>query len=213
MADDTADGGAADRSDRATTRQDGPANRTDSGTNCRVLVLSRHPGASSEAEQQGSGYCRDCISLDHRFHGFASFIFASALLSDITHCHGANVALIRLRCIAVYGHALPPSVCWRTYAEFDAFGTVVRPVAVWLGLLGATVSRDQRILISWFGIRGIGSIYYLMYAITHGLPAALASEITALTLTVVAVSIVMHGMSVTPLMNLYARRAAHRRPE
>ena len=43
---------------------------------------------------------------------------------------------------------------------------VVRPVSVWLGLLGAPVSRDQRILISWFGIRGIGSIYYLMYAIT-----------------------------------------------
>ncbi|MDP2233945.1 MAG: sodium:proton antiporter, partial [Actinomycetota bacterium] len=40
----------------------------------------------------------------------------------------------------------------------------VRPLSVWLGLLGAPVSRDQRILISWFGIRGIGSIYYLMYA-------------------------------------------------
>ena len=38
------------------------------------------------------------------------------------------------------------------------------------------------------------------------------SEITALTLNVVAVSIVLHGRSVTPLMNLYARRAAHRRP-
>ena len=49
---------------------------------------------------------------------------------------------------------------------------VARPAAVWLGLLGATsVSRDQRILISWFGIRGVGSIFYLMYAINHGLPA------------------------------------------
>jgi NhaP-type Na+/H+ or K+/H+ antiporter len=82
----------------------------------------------------------------------------------------------------------------------------VRPVSVWLGLLGAPVSRDQRVLISWFGIRGIGSIYYLMYAINHGLPRALAEEITALTLTMVAVSIVLHGISVTPLMKLYGRR-------
>ncbi len=83
---------------------------------------------------------------------------------------------------------------------------VVRPLSVGLGLLGAPVSGDQRILISWFGIRGIGSIYYLMYAINHGLTRSLAEEIIALTLTTVAVSIVVHGISVTPLMNLYARR-------
>jgi len=85
---------------------------------------------------------------------------------------------------------------------------VVRPLSVGLGLLGAPVSGDQRILISWFGIRGIGSIYYLMYAINHGLPRSLAEEIIALTLATVVVSIVVHGISVTPLMNLYARRKA-----
>jgi sodium/hydrogen antiporter len=83
-------------------------------------------------------------------------------------------------------------------------------VSVWLGLLGAAASRDQRIMISWFGIRGIGSIYYLMYAINHGLPRSIAEEITALTLTAVAVSIVLHGISVTPLMALYARRKSKR---
>lgn len=83
---------------------------------------------------------------------------------------------------------------------------VVRPVSVWLGLLGAPVSRHQRLLISWFGIRGIGSIYYLMYAINHGLQLGLATKLIAITLTVVAVSIVLHGISVTPLMSLYAQR-------
>jgi NhaP-type Na+/H+ or K+/H+ antiporter len=66
-------------------------------------------------------------------------------------------------------------------------------------------------MISWFGIRGIGSIYYLMYAINHGLPRPLAAELTALTLSVVAVSIVLHGVSVTPLMKLYARRETLRK--
>lgn len=83
---------------------------------------------------------------------------------------------------------------------------VVRPISVWLGLLGARVPRDQHMLISWFGIRGIGSIYYLMYAINHGLAHDPAQEIIALTLTVVTVSIVLHGISVTPLMGLYARK-------
>jgi len=87
---------------------------------------------------------------------------------------------------------------------------VVRPVSVWLGLLGARVSRDQRIMISWFGIRGIGSIYYLMYAINRGLPQPLAQHIVALTLTMVAASIVLHGISVTPLMERYAHRKAQR---
>jgi NhaP-type Na+/H+ or K+/H+ antiporter len=83
---------------------------------------------------------------------------------------------------------------------------VIRPIAVWLGLLGARVSRVQRRLIAWFGVRGIGSIYYLTYAIAHGVPQELAQRLTALTLTTVAVSIVVHGISVTPLMELYSRR-------
>ena len=87
---------------------------------------------------------------------------------------------------------------------------VVRPVSVWLGLLGAPVSRDQRVLISWFGIRGIGSIYYLMYAINHDVPRGLAEQLIAITLITVTVSIVLHGISVTPLMDLYARRKPRR---
>ena len=87
-----------------------------------------------------------------------------------------------------------------------------RPVSVWLGLLGAsTVSRGERILISWFGIRGVGSIYYLMYAINRGVSEALAKELIAITLTTVAASVVLHGISVTPLMSRYARQKTQRR--
>ncbi len=64
-----------------------------------------------------------------------------------------------------------------------------------------TVSRDQRLLISWFGIRGVGSVFYLMFALNHGLPESLAQELIAITLTTVAASIVLHGISVTPLMS------------
>ncbi|MET0681817.1 MAG: cation:proton antiporter [Casimicrobiaceae bacterium] len=89
---------------------------------------------------------------------------------------------------------------------------VARPVSVWFGLLGASsVPRGERILISWFGIRGVGSIYYLMYAINRGLSETLAKELIAITLTTVAASVVLHGISVTPLMSRYAHQKTKRR--
>jgi sodium/hydrogen antiporter len=94
----------------------------------------------------------------------------------------------------------------RSFALVAVLLLVIRPVSVWIGLLGTDVSRDQRRLASWFGIRGIGSIYYLMYAVNHGLPRDVAETLVTLTLTVVASSIVLHGISVTPLMEWYARR-------
>ncbi len=88
---------------------------------------------------------------------------------------------------------------------------VVRPVAVLLGLAGSRSGKMQRGLIAWFGIRGIGSIYYLMYAVNHGLPERMAADLTTVTLAVIFVSIVVHGVSVTPLIGLY-NRSRRRRP-
>ena len=80
-----------------------------------------------------------------------------------------------------------------------------------LGLAGSSATASQRVLIGWFGIRGIGSLYYLMYAINHGLDPALAGVLTSLTLSVVVASIVLHGVSVTPLMAMYERTIDRRR--
>ena len=88
---------------------------------------------------------------------------------------------------------------------------VVRPVAVLIGLAGLQMPRDQRLLIGWFGIRGIGSIYYLLYAIGQGLTGPLTQLMLSIVLTAVAASIVVHGISVTPLMNLYGARRKSRR--
>jgi NhaP-type Na+/H+ or K+/H+ antiporter len=83
---------------------------------------------------------------------------------------------------------------------------VVRPISVWLGLLGSSTSITQRNLIGWFGIRGIGSIYYLAYALSHGLAPELSTSLVGMTLTAVAVSVLAHGVSVTPLMRLYEKK-------
>ncbi len=87
---------------------------------------------------------------------------------------------------------------------------VIRPTAVLLGLLGSRTTTIQRRLMAWFGIRGIGSVYYLTYALQHGVEGDLARLLVGITLSVVAVSIIVHGISVTPLMNLYAKVDARR---
>ncbi len=83
---------------------------------------------------------------------------------------------------------------------------VARPISVLVGLLGTDTPWRVRGMTGWFGVRGIGSLYYLMYAIQHDLPQPLALELMQLTLIVVTLSILMHGISVKPAMGYFWRR-------
>jgi NhaP-type Na+/H+ or K+/H+ antiporter len=87
---------------------------------------------------------------------------------------------------------------------------IVRPVSVVVGLLGTNTTWRIRGMTAWFGVRGIGSLYYLMYAIEHGLPEALSMQLIQMTLIVVTLSILLHGISVKPLMGLFWRRDKQR---
>jgi len=83
---------------------------------------------------------------------------------------------------------------------------VIRPLSVWLGVWGETRGAAPRRLLGWFGIRGIGSVYYAVYVATHDLRHSDAVEFLSCVFTVVAASIVVHGVSASPLMELYQRR-------
>ncbi len=83
---------------------------------------------------------------------------------------------------------------------------VVRPLSVLFALSGTLTKWRIRSMTAWFGVRGIGSLYYLMYAIQHGLPETLALELIQLTLIVVTLSILLHGISIKPLMGIFRRR-------
>ena len=103
--------------------------------------------------------------------------------------------------------------------EWDALWFVpvlfllIRPLAVFAGLVGTQVKGSQRNLISWFGIRGIGSLYYLLYAINHGIEPELAERLLSMTLAVVVASVIAHGVSVTPLMTHYEARKIVKKKE
>ena len=80
---------------------------------------------------------------------------------------------------------------------------VIRPLAVLVGLARSGISRGRKALVCWFGIRGLGSVFYLTYALSEGVPDPVAGQLAQIVISVVAVSILIHGISVTPIMGRY----------
>ncbi len=82
---------------------------------------------------------------------------------------------------------------------------LIRPLSVYLSTIGMRLRPAQRRLTAWFGIRGIGSLYYLAYSLAHAPDMAHADLLLQITLCTVVVSIVLHGSTATPLMARYQR--------
>jgi NhaP-type Na+/H+ or K+/H+ antiporter len=119
----------------------------------------------------------------------------------------AEMALVLL-VGAMLAYAKPlPAVWWFV----PLLLLVLRPLSASLSIVGEGLTAPQSAMIGWFGIRGIGSVFYLLFALGHDLPVGLADTLLALTLWTVAASIVVHGVSAQPLMHRYvAWREARR---
>ncbi|WLI09871.1 MULTISPECIES: sodium:proton antiporter [Pseudomonas] len=112
-----------------------------------------------------------------------------------------EVFLVTLLGVVLVGHW-----DWRALVVALVLFCAIRPLCVWLMPWGRLLDDRQRLLIGWFGIRGIGSFYYLFYAPNHDLAPAAATLCTDLTLSVVALSILAHGISTQPMLARYERR-------
>jgi len=82
---------------------------------------------------------------------------------------------------------------------------VVRPLAGLIGLAGFPASPSERMTIAFFGIRGVGSFYYLAYALNHAEFAG-GERLWAIMSLIVLLSIIMHGLTVTPIMRAIDRK-------
>jgi sodium/hydrogen antiporter len=78
---------------------------------------------------------------------------------------------------------------------------VLRPLTVNLALLGSRLQRPgERAFLAWFGVRGVGTLFYV--AVATGLGALTGEEARTITWTAIAVvilSVVLHGISAGPL--------------
>lgn len=90
---------------------------------------------------------------------------------------------------------------------FFALATVlfIRPLAGMVGLAGSPHPLEERVAIAFFGIRGLGSFYYLAYAL--GQVEFEHAETLWVTISlVVLLSVLLHGVAVTPAMVYVDRR-------
>ncbi|WP_030270337.1 cation:proton antiporter [Micromonospora globosa] len=114
-----------------------------------------------------------------------------------------TVLLLLLFGGAVIGGLLAP-LTWPAALAGLALVLVIRPLAGWLSLRGAPGRPAEHWVISLFGIRGVGSFYYLAYA-TSKTDFPQADLVWATVGLVVVVSVVAHGIAATPVMQLLDR--------
>lgn len=88
---------------------------------------------------------------------------------------------------------------WREALLAALILLVVRPAAGLIGLWGLSAERGEKLTLAFFGIRGVGSFYYIAYGLNH-MQGAAGERLWGVLGLVVLVSILLHGLTVTPVM-------------
>jgi NhaP-type Na+/H+ or K+/H+ antiporter len=99
----------------------------------------------------------------------------------------------------IAGNLLEP-LTWNAILVALLFLFLIRPLAGIIGLIGSRLPWEERLVISFFGIRGMGSIYYLAFALTH-VDFLDAKSLWAIVSLVILMSILLHGVVTTPIMH------------
>lgn len=71
---------------------------------------------------------------------------------------------------------------------------IVRPLAGYLSLVNTGLSRFQKFVLSFYGMRGIGSIFYLVYAL-EAADFENSNKLFAITTATIFFSVIIHGIS------------------
>lgn len=176
-------------------------------------VVKRHPSPHSKGSSDVHPPAEVLINPNQRDSEVAKHPWASIglVVSDALSFGDTLERLIGAGVLLFLG------IAFASYASLSAvvlaalLFLVVRPLAV-LAVTGHCGLRwPRRLLLGWLGIRGLGSLSYLAYAITHGLPASSATQLSEWIVTLVVLSILVHGTSTQPLMAWRASRMAQRR--
>lgn len=135
-------------------------------------------------------------------------VAAGIMLGDMLSFGGLVERAMEVFLVTLLGVVLLEHWDWRALWVAGALFVLIRPLSTLLLPFGGLLDLRQRGMLGWFGIRGIGSLYYLFYALNHQLPPDVAASSTNLTLSVVALSIAVHGLSVQPILARYQQRGA-----
>jgi NhaP-type Na+/H+ or K+/H+ antiporter len=134
------------------------------------------------------------IRSSERFHGYHQ-----VLHHFVEQIERLLTVLVLLLLGAALADGLLAEVGWREVALAGAVLLLVRPVAAAVGLAGAAGSRTERCAIAFFGVRGIGSVYYLAYALGSA-DFDEQGQLYGVVALVIVGSVLLHGLSAGPVM-------------
>ena len=147
-------------------------------------------------------------------YGFLAAFAGGIAFRRYEHDHDVNASvhegaeltekLLELAVILLLGSLLTLSGLglpgWEGWLLAALVIVAVRPLACLVALAGSQLERpSEKTFVAWFGVRGVGSLFYVATAVNTGLLAA--GERDLLVWTVIAcvlLSIVVHGISAGP---------------
>ncbi|AKT52585.1 cation:proton antiporter [Arsenicicoccus sp. oral taxon 190] len=143
------------------------------------------------------------LALRHAERGHA---YHGRLHDAIEHLESVLTLLILLLLGASLSSGQLADLSWQGVAVGLALVLVVRPVCGWVALLGThELQPRERVVTAIFGVRGVGSIYYLAFATAqHHWPEE--RTLWATGTAAIMVSVVVHGTLATPMMRRLEQR-------
>ena len=99
--------------------------------------------------------------------------------------------------LVALGAAIPSLLPHLTFAGVAiGLGVIflVRPLSGWIALSGIMARGRERAVVAFYGIRGIGSVYYVAYATSH-IDMADKSTLWATVVFTILLSTVVHGFT------------------
>ncbi len=142
---------------------------------------------------------------------FAAGLATSILDYDLCDCFldysEITSEMTMLLAFLLFGALLSAAIPTIVLLPAVVFGLIslllARPIAIWLALLRAGVSQQARLFIGWFGPRGLSSLLFAMLLVSTSVPGA--EQILSITGVVVILSVILHGITASPLAALYQK--------
>jgi NhaP-type Na+/H+ or K+/H+ antiporter len=185
-----------------------------------AVIVFRPPGRLEGLAESSQGFVAlaatflayGVTELAHGYGFLAVFVAAVTLRSsERGHSYHAvlhnfseqaeNLLVVGL--LVLFGGALTAGlldhVTWEVVGVAAALLLVVRPATAWIALHGVPCTPSERLAIAFFGVRGIGSLYYVAFALSATTFERGGVIWSTVGLTIVG-SIILHGTTATPVM-------------
>lgn len=147
-------------------------------------------------------------------YGFLGVFITALALRQVHHDHDFHrdmhditeqvERLVMMVLLLMFGGALAAGllrdVGWVEVTAAVVILLVIRPLTGLVAMIGIKATLSEKLVISFFGIRGVGSFYYLAYGLNHG-EFLEANRLWTIVALVVVLSILIHGLAVTPIMH------------